>query len=89
MQLLFTFSCRIFKQVIYFQEQGMTIKQIDKNTLRWEVLLRYQLIEIIALWEGRIITNHLSGAFGIGRQQASKDINAYITNCPNKSWCLV
>ncbi|WP_232772530.1 hypothetical protein [Psychromonas sp. Urea-02u-13] len=32
----------------------------------------------MALWEGRLITNHLCGAFGIGRQQASKDINAYI-----------
>ena len=45
--------------------------------IRWEQLLRYQLIEVMALWEGRLITNHLMGAFGIGRQQASKDINAY------------
>lgn len=66
-----------------FRDENMVNKQVDKNTLRWEVLLRYQLIEIIALWEGRIITNHLSGAFGIGRQQASKDINAYRANCPN------
>lgn len=47
------------------------------NKIRWQQLLRYQLIEIMALWEGRLITNHLTGAFGIGRQQASKDINAY------------
>ena len=52
------------------------------NTIRWEQLLRYQLIEIIALWEGRLISNHLIGAFGIGRQQASKDINTYISLCP-------
>ncbi|ABM04207.1 conserved hypothetical protein [Psychromonas ingrahamii 37] len=57
------------------------MNQIDKSTIRWEVLLRYQLIEIIALWEGRIITNHLCSAFGIGRQQASKDINAYRSCC--------
>lgn len=61
----------------------MDNKPTDKSALRWEVLLRYQLIEIIALWEGRIITKHLCSAFGIGRQQASKDINAYLTNCPN------
>ena len=46
--------------------------------LRWDLLLRYRLIEIIALWEGRLTTNHLCQAFGIGRQQASGDINAYL-----------
>jgi len=56
-------------------------KNLNK-TIRWEQLLRYQLIEITALWEGRLITNHLIGAFGIGRQQASKDINAYKFLCP-------
>lgn len=35
------------------------------------------MIEVIALWEGRLTTNHLCAAFGIGRQQASKDINTY------------
>ncbi|MFT5758552.1 MAG: putative DNA-binding transcriptional regulator YafY [Alteromonadaceae bacterium] len=56
---------------------------ILSKPIRWEQLLRYQLIEIMVLWEGRIITNHLSGAFGIGRQQASKDINTYIAQYPN------
>lgn len=46
--------------------------------IRWDLLLRYRLIEIIALWEGRLTTNHLCNTFGIGRQQASKDINTYI-----------
>jgi predicted DNA-binding transcriptional regulator YafY len=46
--------------------------------LRWDLLLRYRLIEIIALWEGRLTTNHLCDTFGIGRQQASKDINEYL-----------
>jgi predicted DNA-binding transcriptional regulator YafY len=45
--------------------------------LRWELLLRYRLIEIIVFWEGRLTTNHLIDTFGIGRQQASKEINNY------------
>jgi predicted DNA-binding transcriptional regulator YafY len=45
--------------------------------LRYDLLLRYRVIEIIALWEGRLTTNHLCNTFGIGRQQASKDINLY------------
>ena len=45
---------------------------------RWDLLLRYRLIEVISLWEGRLTTNHLMRAFGIGRQQASKDINTYL-----------
>jgi predicted DNA-binding transcriptional regulator YafY len=45
--------------------------------LKWEVLLRYRYIEIIALWEGRLTTNHLCNTFGIKRQQASRDINQY------------
>ncbi len=46
---------------------------------RWDLLLRYRLIEVVAQWEGRLTTGHLSRAFGIGRQQASKDINDYNT----------
>lgn len=46
--------------------------------LRWDLLQRYRLIEIIALWEGRLTSNHLCDTFGIGRQQASKDINDYL-----------
>lgn len=46
--------------------------------IRWDLLIRYQLIEIIALWEGRLTTNHICHSFGIGRQQASKDINTYL-----------
>lgn len=48
------------------------------DEIKWESLLRYRLIEIIALWEGRLTTNHLSGTFGIKRQQASRDINNYL-----------
>ncbi|ABM04196.1 conserved hypothetical protein [Psychromonas ingrahamii 37] len=42
-------------------------------------LQRYQLIEIIAYWEGRLTTNHLCKGFDIGRQQASRFINAYLS----------
>lgn len=45
---------------------------------RWDHLLRYRYIEIISLWEGRLTTGHLTRCFGIGRQQASKDINLYL-----------
>jgi predicted DNA-binding transcriptional regulator YafY len=45
---------------------------------RWELLIRYRFIEILALWEGRLTTRHLCETFGIGRQQASKDINTYL-----------
>jgi predicted DNA-binding transcriptional regulator YafY len=50
----------------------------NKWPIRWELLLRYRYIETIALWEGRLTTRHLCDTFGIGRQQASKDINNYL-----------
>jgi len=37
------------------------------------------LIETVVWWEGRLTTGHLIQSFGISRQQASKDINTYIT----------
>jgi predicted DNA-binding transcriptional regulator YafY len=40
-------------------------------------LLRYRYIETLTLWEGRLTTGHLTRSFGIGRQQASKDIRVY------------
>ena len=46
--------------------------------VRWDLALRYRLIETIAWWEGRLTTGHLIQSFGISRQQASKDINTYI-----------
>ena len=47
--------------------------------VRWDLALRYRLIETVAWWEGRLTTGHLIQSFGISRQQASKDINTYIT----------
>ncbi|WP_434996647.1 helix-turn-helix transcriptional regulator [Vibrio scophthalmi] len=51
---------------------------MTKWPIRWDLLFRYRMIEIITLWEGRLTTNHLIQSFGIGRQQASKDINSYL-----------
>ena len=48
------------------------------ESVRWDLALRYRLIETVAWWEGRLTTNHLMQSFGISRQQASKDINSYI-----------
>jgi predicted DNA-binding transcriptional regulator YafY len=45
---------------------------------RYDLLQRYRLIEIVALWEGKLNAGHLVDYFGIGRQQASKDINEYL-----------
>ncbi|WP_349617224.1 WYL domain-containing protein [Azotobacter salinestris] len=54
-------------------KRGQSIAQV-----RWDLALRYRLIETIAWWEGRLTTQHLMQSFGISRQQASKDINTYI-----------
>ena len=42
-----------------------------------EVVLRMRAIELLAYWEGRLITNRLMSWFGISRQQASSDIKRY------------
>jgi len=47
-------------------------------SVRWDLALRYRLIETVAWWEGRLTTGHLMQSFGISRQQASKDINSYL-----------
>lgn len=48
-----------------------------KANQRWEQSLRYRYIELIALWEGRLTTRQLCETFGIGRQQANKDLSNY------------
>ncbi|HIF9068731.1 TPA: helix-turn-helix transcriptional regulator [Photobacterium damselae] len=53
---------------------------MSKWPFRWDLLARYRMIEIVALWEGRLNTGHLMQSFGIGRQQASKDINTYLAD---------
>ena len=46
---------------------------------KFEVLLRMRSIELLAYWEGRLITNQVMESFGISRQQASNDIRRYNT----------
>jgi len=53
-------------------------RQQDIKQVRWDLALRYRLIETVVWWEGRLTTGHLIQSFGISRQQASKDINTYI-----------
>ena len=53
--------------------------------VRWDLALRYRLIETVSWWEGRLTTGHLIQSFGISRQQASKDINTYITEHASKN----
>ncbi|WP_275288144.1 WYL domain-containing protein [Halomonas elongata] len=45
--------------------------------LAWDTLARYRLIEILALWEGRVVAGQIGEAFGIGRQQAQKVLRRY------------
>ena len=44
-----------------------------------EVLLRLRAIELLAYWEGRLVTNKLVSWFGVSRQQASADIKRYLS----------
>lgn len=49
------------------------------TTDKHEVLLRMRAIELLAYWEGRLVTNRLMSWFGLSRQQASADIKRYNT----------
>lgn len=58
----------------------------NRNRIRrWDLALRYRMIQTVAWWEGRLTTNHLMQSFGISRQQASKDINSYISDYAPKN----
>jgi predicted DNA-binding transcriptional regulator YafY len=50
--------------------------------VKWDEQLRFRLIETIAMWEGCVNSSHLRQYFGIGRQQASKEIKAYLQSAP-------
>lgn len=52
------------------------------TSLPWDTLARYRLIEILALWEGRVVASQIGQAFGIGRQQAQKVLRAYREQVP-------
>src|SRR5690606_2175952 len=90
MSIMATCTCRSTRQInlpeinsrwpTHLTRRTMAAKNPADTTwpLRWDLLQRYRLIEIIALWEGRLTTNHICDTFGIGRQQASKDLNDYL-----------
>ena len=48
-------------------------------TLKPDVTQRLKALELIALWEGRLVTNRLCDWYGISRQQASADIKLYLS----------
>jgi predicted DNA-binding transcriptional regulator YafY len=50
------------------------------TTDKHEVLMRMRAIELLAYWEGRLVTNRLVTWFGVSRQQASADIKRYLVN---------
>lgn len=51
---------------------------IQDNSLSWERIAQFHLMEVVALWEGRLTSNHLQNAFSIGRSKASKIMNSYV-----------
>lgn len=55
----------------------------DTTSLAWDTLARYRLIEILALWEGRVVASQIGEAFGIGRQQAQKVLRRYREAAPD------
>ena len=47
------------------------------ESIRWDLALRYRLIEALAWWEGRLTLGNLIQSLGVSRQQASIYINDY------------
>ncbi|SDM91399.1 Predicted DNA-binding transcriptional regulator YafY, contains an HTH and WYL domains [Franzmannia pantelleriensis] len=56
---------------------------LDTAPLPWDTLARYRLIEILALWEGRVVASQIGEAFGIGRQQSQKVLRRYRELAPD------
>lgn len=70
----------------FLLHSGIQMKRTQRlEHIRWDLALRYRLIETVVWWEGRLTTKHLSQSFGISRQQASKDINTYINDYASKN----
>lgn len=55
------------------------VESVRMSSEKHEVLLRLRAIELLAYWEGRLVTKRLMQWFGVSRQQASNDIKRYIT----------
>jgi len=53
------------------------MENTNLHNYNWDTILRFRLIEIITLWEGRLTSKHLTSVFGLSRSVASKVINQY------------
>ena len=51
----------------------------DKSELRWGVERRLEFIEFRLFWEGHVNRGDLTDAFGVSVNQASTDLNRYLT----------
>ncbi|MGR2740763.1 WYL domain-containing protein [Billgrantia sp. Q4P2] len=56
---------------------------MEATSLPWDTQARYRLIEILALWEGRVTASQIGAVFGIGRQQSQKIIRQYRELAPS------
>ena len=54
----------------------------DRTDLRWGVERRLEFIEFRLFWEGLVNRSDLIDAFGISVQQASTDLNRYLSIAP-------
>ncbi|WP_445156616.1 WYL domain-containing protein [Halomonas sp. E14] len=50
---------------------------MDTTSLPWDMQARYRLIEVLALWEGKVAASQVGTVFGIGRQQSQKILRQY------------
>jgi hypothetical protein len=68
---------RIYNVSDFQADSGVYMDANINAALSWERVAQFHLIEVIVLWEGRLISNHLQSAFSIGRSKASDIISAY------------
>ncbi len=62
---------------MYHAGNGMSWRS-NKKGVNWNVERRYEFIEFRLYWQGNINRSDLMEAFGISKQQASKDLTNYI-----------
>lgn len=74
---------RIYNLSEFQADPGVYMDANIDTALNWERVAQFHLIEVIALWEGRLTTNHLKAAFSIGRSKASEIIKSYQRNVPD------
>lgn len=56
--------------------------------LRWELLMRYRLIEIVALWEGRLTTKHLCNSLALPASRLLKILMPIYVMLRQIIWCM-